>query len=507
MLTQIINNNRFRNLFFNAYTFVNIFLFFILLFGLSVDGDLASILSGLLFILVSTLLSTFSAFQKRAFSFILCIFTLMYINIPIVFVLLNNTYEFGTSLNYLPYEQKEYHNILPIATVYLTVLWFFIWMAILSIKVKFKKLKVNKYKDIKIPSIIVVGLIVLISSYFDTLEIARVFQDEDFIKEHSLRVFILFDNAYLMLAGLLLTYKLNESASKQELNRVSHSFFLLFLLFAWAVSANGGSKAAIVAIISLLFIFPISLLNQYTRIRIIIPSNKVLITLAFLSPFVFYLVLSQRIDIHNLQYHPLASDLKSFGFYFSQLDMNSFYALLKSIMYRISAEAFDPYILIFKSFIMSHDFSYSAYLLEYISKSFVNLAWPGTPYSEAFSPSSMFLPNVLQHNSFESNISTSSQLIRSFNTQPYTIFGFALILFGAVIAPLFLYIFYYLVSALYNYLDHDFIKLAILYFCAGTFSLFGFEVLLANSAHVLISMIAMYYLMIFLSKYKKIIKF
>ena len=499
MLTQRINNNKFRSVFFSTYTFVNICLFFIILFGLSFDSDLASILSGLFFILVSTLLSAFPNFQKRAFAFTLCIFTLLYINIPIVFVLLDNTYEFGTGLNYIPYEQKEYHDILPIATVYLTVLWLFIWMAILSTKVKFKKLKVNKYKGIKISSIIIVGLIVLVSTYFDNLGISKAYLDKDFLKEHSLLVFILFDNAYLMLAGLLLTYKLNESVNKQELSRVSISLFLLFLAFTWVASVNGASKAAVMIMISMLFIFPISLLNQYTRTVLIIPSNMVLITLVSVSPVVFYVVLSQRFGIH------ITGDLNSFGFYFSQLDMDSFYATLKTIMYRFSAGAFDPYILIFKSFITSLDLSYSAYFLEYIGKSFVNLAWPGAPYSEAISPSSMFLPNVLQHNSFESNISNSSELIRSFNTQPYTIFGFSLILFGAVIAPLFLYIFYYLLSALYNYFDHDFIKLVILYFCVGTFGLFGFEVVLANSAHVLISMIVMYYLMVFLSNYKKII--
>jgi hypothetical protein len=500
MLTRRIYNHRFRSAFFSVYTFVNILLCFIMFFSLpSVDGDLAPILSGLFFILVSTLLSRHSIFQKRAFAFFFCIFTLLYISIPIVFILLNNTYEFGIGLNYIPYKQKEYHDILPIATVYLTILWFLIWAAILSVKVKSKKLNVNKHKDIKISAIVGVGLIVLISTYFDNIEIAQVYLDKYFIKEHTLLVFILFDHAYLILAGFLLIYKINVNFSKRELSRVSYVLFLLFLSFLWVASINGASKAAILSITTLLFFYPISLFNQYTRIALIIPSNKVLIACLVLSPIMFYIVLLQRLGIQT------SGGSSNITLLLSQMDANSFFVTLEVIMYRLSAGAIDPYILIFKSFSMSSDFSYGAYFLEYISKSFVNLAWPGSPYPEAISTSSMFLPDVLYHNSFESNISNSSQLIRSLNTQPYTIFGFSLILFGLIIAPLFIYIFYYLLSILYKQLNYDLLRLAILYFCVGSFGVFGFEVVLANSAHILISMIIMYYLMVFLSNYKKII--
>jgi len=432
-------------------------------------------------------------------AYLFCIFTLLYINIPIVFVLLNNTYEFGIGINSIPYKQKEYHDILPIATVFLTFFWCIIWAAIISVKFKFKELSVNKYKDIKISAIGVVGLVVLVITYFDNTEIMSAYLDENFVKKHSLSVFIFFDHAYLILAGFLLAYKINTSKRKKEASRASYYLFLIFLSFLWVMTGSGSSQAAIIPVTTLLFIYPISLFNQYKGISLLIPSNSVIITFFCLSPVFFYIIFLQRLDFHS------GNEISEIGSYISRLSVSSFYDILEAIMYRLSAGAFEQYILIFKSFTSSFDFYFSAYFVEYLSKSFVNLAWPGTPYFEAFSPSSNFLPNALSHNSFESDVSNTSELIRSFNTQPYTIFGLSLILFGFFLAPVVVYIFYYLVIILYNYLNYDFMKLAILYFFMGSLSSYGFEVVVANSAHLFISMIVMYYLVIFLSKYKQII--
>lgn len=129
----------------------------------------------------------------------------------------------------------------------------------------------------------------------------------------------------------------------------------------------------------------------------------------------------------------------------------------------------------------------------YLAKNSLNLLLPGTPFQEAYAPSSQLFHFVIGGQTMNGDIDTRS-LILSYNTQPYTLFGVFAIIFG-LMAPFFLYFFVFIIVFIYNKIHNPIMKISILYFFSAAMSSFGFEVVLGTSALLFVSISIMYFLM------------
>ncbi|GBL32940.1 hypothetical protein EMGBS12_12500 [Methylophilaceae bacterium] len=172
---------------------------------------------------------------------------------------------------------------------------------------------------------------------------------------------------------------------------------------------------------------------------------------------------------------------------------------LNHILYRLAWGGSDRLILIMNSYLIP-DFEATSNFILYLIKNFINLTLPGTIFSDAYLPSSQIFVDIIEKNSYENlKFINKTNILSKLNTQPFTLYGFFIILFG-FLAPVFIFIFSYSFSKFYNSTKYIFLKLASFYFFWSFLSCFGFEVVLANSIHFTISTIVLTYLMIYFSK-------
>jgi hypothetical protein len=131
-------------------------------------------------------------------------------------------------------------------------------------------------------------------------------------------------------------------------------------------------------------------------------------------------------------------------------------------------------------------------------KNFINLVLPGTPYTDAYAPSSQLFSSVIQHLDLGGEFNREN-LINKFNTQAYTIFGVGMILFG-IFSPVFIFVWFTFLSFVYRLFDNIFIKAGLLYLFLGALASYAFETIMANAMHLVISMFFMY-LVIYIIEY------
>jgi hypothetical protein len=166
---------------------------------------------------------------------------------------------------------------------------------------------------------------------------------------------------------------------------------------------------------------------------------------------------------------------------------------VSTVAYRLSA-ALDRYLLIFDAEqTRGHSPAYAVMYATYLAKNFVNLVWPGTPYLEAYMPSSNLLAPVLYRDALLGE-SSKEMLLRSLNTQPFTIYGVALLI-GGRFAPVIIFGGFVLLGVAYRLVRSLPVRLSLLYLYVTAVHSYGFEVVLANTLHLLVSLIFFLWLM------------
>jgi hypothetical protein len=219
--------------------------------------------------------------------------------------------------------------------------------------------------------------------------------------------------------------------------------------------------------------------------------------IALLTLPLFYLALIQRISLGS----GVAPDLGTLLAGVSQFDMDVVDDILDQIFYRFAQGGIDRFFLVFQSVIINEfDPGISREFVIYLAKNTVNLLLPGTPFPESYAPSSQLFPNIIQYRLMDGNIDSSS-LLKSLNTQPYTIFGVFMIIFGFS-SPIFLYLFTFFCGLIFNQRNNVFVKITMMYFFSGALSSYGIEVVLGNSVHLFVSILLMYFLIQIFSKFQ-----
>lgn len=467
----------------------------IALCGFFTGAGFSSTLSGFMYIVIVSVLSRHKRFRKSSFSILLCFFTLLYLNIPIAFILFEGSdYIFGEGLAAIPFEQSDYQQSLPLGFLYLSVLWIAVWLGVISVDAKIQEINQRIFSSTRPMHILLLGAIVFIVTELENQSFADV-RLEDVEKINSLLAFVFFDHAYLVMAGLVLYFKLNESRYIPSTRKINALVFLIFITFI-ALNFIGGSKGAILVVFMLFMLLPLSAFREYPHAQVSFLSIKFFMMLALLAPILFYFASIQRASLGS----GIAPDLSTLLAGIFEFDASVLYDTMGHIIYRLSWGGIDRFLLVFQSFsIDSFDLNTEREFVNYLAKNTLNLILPGTPFPESYAPSSQLFPQVIEKNLVGGEIDKSA-LIISLNTQPYTLFGVFIIIFGFT-APIFLYLFTFAYVFIFNKIGNVFIKITMLYFFIGALSSYGIEVVLGNSVHLLVSISLMYFLLKIISYY------
>ena len=487
--------------FFNGYFWGGLCLSVIALYGFFSGAGILATLSGFVFIAFSSLLSLNKVFRRSPFAILFCFFTFLYLSIPAVFILVSgNDYIFGLGLESIPFTQSDYQKSLPYGFLYLSLFWFALWLGIISANRKRQKINQENFSSIKLMPVLLMGVIVLIVTWIDNQNFAnvRLIGSEQVT---SFIALIFLDHAYLILAGLLLFFKLNEKKRIVNSRKITMLMFVIFAGFT-ATQSIYGSKGAILVVFMLVVLFPFSFFREDPHAQVSIPSPKYLVVIVLLSVPLFYLALIQRMGIT----YGIEPNLINFLSGISQIDEGVVYETINEIFYRFSQGGIDRFFLVFQSFIINtFNQDTSMAFVNYLAKNTLNLLLPGTHlFPESYAPSSQLFSQVIQYNVVGGSIVggdiSRTELIMSLNTQPYTIFGVFTIIFGLA-APIYLFLFTFAFIFFYNKIDNIFIKITMVYFFSGMLSSYGIEAVIGNSAHLLESVLLMYFFIKVLSRF------
>lgn len=494
MLFKVYNSGAVARVFFNGYFCASLLLSVVALYGFASGAGMLSTLSGFMYIVVVSLLSLNKKFHRSPFSIIFCLFTFLYLTIPTTFILFRgDDYIFGQGLASIPFPQSDYHQSLPLGFLGLTVFWAVMWFGIISVNPTSRRINPNIFSSIGLMPILWLCVIVLVVTWIenDSFAAARL---GGVGKINSLLGFVFFDHACLVMVGLILLFKINETNNSVNSTKITRLISAIFIGFT-AVLFLAGSKAAILVIFILFVICPFCIFNEYPHLKVSFLAPKFIFILGLLTLPLFYLALIQRISLGS----GVSPDLGTLLAGVAQFDMSVVHDILNQIFYRFSQGGIDRFFLVFQSFVVNvFDPETSREFVLYLAKNTLNLILPGTIFPESYAPSSQLFPNVIQNMHMDGDIDSIS-LLQSLNTQPYTIFGIFVIIFGFA-SPVFLYLFTFFYVYLFNKNIHVFLGITMIYFFSGALTSYGIETVLGNSVHLFVSILLMYCLMVFFSQ-------
>jgi hypothetical protein len=437
-------------------------------------------------------------FRNNVFTLPLMVFLMMYIFIPLTFIsYLGVNYSFGWGLNHgIPFTQ-EY-----MADHYVENL-FFLFVCLLAVMATLA-LNRTKYIPLKIQdnlnnfphwTIILLGLMVssVLANDIATTLAART--DGSAGPEEGLIKFLFFDHAYLFLAGISIFQLHKETTGKQEKGRINTLIFIALLFIGLGFYA--GSKASFLGVFWFFFLVAYCFIRNNRNATVLFPSIRVFLIVAAFSPIIYFVVFFYRISMTS----SLEFNLSTIVQIFSVVDLDAASLLVDEIFYRLSAGGFDRCMLLFTAFSSSLVPEYGTQqFLPYLLKNLVNLLLPGTPFTEAYAPSSQLFWQVMNSRPLDGDVS-ANYLLASINSQAYTIFGVMTVI-GGWLAPLLLVGYNLFFCIAYNLFYSFFIRITLIYLYMVTLSSFGFEVGFGYAFHVFICFIFMYYFLAGLSKFK-----
>jgi hypothetical protein len=497
MIFKIYKSDNIAQYFFNCYFWGGFLLALLALIGFFTGAGILSTIGGFSFILAATLLSLNKKFRKSPFSIFFCFYTLLYLNIPIAFILFEgSSFVYGGSVNYIPFAQNVYKESLPLGFFYLLICWVAIWLAIISVKITQREIKEKFFHSISLTAILFLGVIVFIVSWNDIQNITAV-RIDGAGRLNSLITFIYFDYAYLMMAGLILFFKSNELnyiVNSRRINLLMSAIFIGFIILFF----EAGAKSAPLAVFTWFVLFPFAFFRVYSRARIPFLSIKAFVIILLMTMPLYYFAMIKRTSLA----YGTAFDLGSYLVAAPMIEVDIIYEMFYQILYRLSQGGLDQFLLIFQSFIVdAFDLDTATKFAAYLGKNTLNQILPGTPFPEAYIPSSMLFHQIIEKNFIGlGDIVGTSQLIKSLNTQPYTIFGFFIIFF-CIFAPVFLYLFSLVIISIFGYLNNIWAKSTVFFFFVGVFTCYGFEIAIGNCAHFFASAWLMYFMLKIASRF------
>lgn len=442
----------------------------------------------LVLIAVSAGINRWPRYRRSPYALVMSVAVCVYFVLPAVFIAVSgDAYQFGDGINAVPRENADYARAAPAAIAYLAALLFAL-AAGLGLAAPRRGAGRGALRELQADMPVgVLALIVLVLAQQSTNALLQTRATGDAAAE-SLWGFIFFDHAYLLLLPVIVSLRLLRPGPVRQLI-ANWQFALILLLFMLQATVGSTSKGFILTLFVLSFVMPLSFLRSSPSIPCLMPSRSTIIVGLVASVWVFFL--AQTLRLATFTGTPLSlGSLAAAAF--SRDSGSSLGAMLVVISYRV-AVALDRYILLFDAHLHGHSTAYALEFARYLGKNFLNLVLPGTPFPEAYVPSSNLLTSVLFAQPLVGEAS-KAQLLVELNTQPFTLFGVAIVLGGAL-APLGVFALGGTLGVLYRLLRSLPIRLALIYLFNAAIHSYGFEVVLANAIHLGVSIFLFVWMM------------
>jgi hypothetical protein len=449
---------------------------------LKVDIDLSfSLLSAALFTFL--IIITFDkVFIKNPLSVCLLLYSFLFVVLPLLYIVYSgNEYKYGKSfmVDGVNLNETNLYGLIALMVFYIAS-WYGLRVKKIPIALESEKIK-WKY-------LIVFILIILFYSLLRKLDFELAKSDGNFPSE-SIISYILYDNALVLVIAAYFFYYINTYIHSKK---IIYLYFIIFVYYITVLTVFG-SKASVMVIYIEMILFPIALSLEFKNTKVISIETGALIALLLSSFLIFYFV--NEIRLSNIEFEVLDSLNKL-------LEFNTFFENLNRILQRLAWGSIDQYFVIFS---MVFD---NKYLLDdknkfilYIFKSTQNLVLPGTPFIEAIAPSSEILGLLLNGDNISNLVDDKNSLYAIYNSQPYSLYGFFLLIFG-FFSPLFIYLYMRLISSIYFMTNNIYIKIVFLLFFNESLVCFGIDTVINNTMHTFISVGVIYFSCKYMSKLK-----
>lgn len=240
----------------------------------------------------------------------------------------------------------------------------------------------------------------------------------------SLLTFLLIDHAYLLVFPLVF-YGLVEDGDALT-QRGPLMVFGAVLVGFTAVFLSATSKGALLNMAWYLFVFPLAIGYRSGR-AIYWPSRGLMVAALLAALPLFFVAQLQR---QALMAQGPAGEPVTINGVLTSLRKDSL-VMVEQVADRLGA-SFQNYVMIYARYSGRRDPAYVEYVAQYMLRSFVNLVWMGTPYPDAYFPSSQQLPSVLDGTPLV-GYGDAASFWAAANTQPYTGWGALMILIGPVL--------------------------------------------------------------------------
>ena len=458
------NTRRLRQYLTIAVAGLNFVFLLVSILTLSASNEvLLTVVAALWFFLLGSLL--FGPILRQSPIFlIVTFFSTLYFSVPILALLLLKTdYQFGAGLVLLPYEQDSYHDNVSVSIFTLCLFHLVIAAAILlgSFITRTKALT-SQFSGFFAWKLLL-GMVCVISvsafSAFSILQAAL---------HHKPPLLTFLGNFFMDTAFMsFVMLSVARSTKDQHLPRHGRSgislVLIVFLAFI-SLFVLSGSKGSVQSVVIFMFILPIALLNDRS---IYIPAPTVFSAPIFLM---LALLLFSLGDAVRVSYFA-----DNYGLFEAMhFSLATFVDLITRVVYRLGWSGFDRFVLLLSTE-LNDGFLFSTRLdfVTYQLKNLINLLLPGTPYKDALAPSSQLFEQVIGNREI-GWVGREENLVRSFNTQAFTLAGTAVVYLGSW-SFIFVFIFIFGLQMLYSAINKLWFRLSLLYLVVLVMPTYGLE--------------------------------
>lgn len=235
--------------------------------------------------------------------------------------------------------------------------------------------------------------------------------------------FCTFDGVVVIFLALALTACRAESSRRET---IRSRLWWLVTLGMVAIHTFNGSKGALMLVFMGMLLFPLALGGMLGRSRILIPRTRLALCMAIAALPLFAIGSNIRRERSVAPELSVADVIERSTL--APIDLVNTFDIAAD---RVSIPLY-RYLAIFDRFNCDTAANHvlATRYLDYTARSFANLLLPGTPFGEAYAPSSALLEPMLAHGSLKARGNNRDSYLVTLNSQPTTLFGMTFISAG-----------------------------------------------------------------------------
>lgn len=487
MILRTVDTKKIGN---NLFCIFSIFGILLSIVTISISKDIRVTIAVISFNLMVSIINNMPIYRRIPGSIILSFNVAIFYSLPMVYISYKHSlYDFTLYFG-APGPNSIYFEALPEAIWFLLISLIILYFGMFigdSIKVNKSKNAmetspvVKPYKNIE--RLLFITLFVVFLAIRDSIDSFNAISNAS-VKNDNLLTFLFNDRGFFLICPFIF-----YSLSHNPLNKIKYKMAYLFLfLMSNLVLLQGTSKGAILNSFEYLFLYPLAFYYNSNK-KIYWPSWSMFFFLfIMLVPLFVYGTVKRQNDIHGLFFN-----IDTYMSFLNKSLANGILQQIEVVFYRLSS-SFQNFVIIFTHFFENYSAEYALHYAVYVLQALLNILLPGTPFPNAYIPSSQLLNNVLLHEELIGFGDSYSFWARA-NTQPYTIFGVLFILFGPLLTIPALVILGYMFTYSYNYTSKQLFRVFLLTYLSTILHIFGIESSIQITIHAFIVGLVVTYIM------------